>query len=47
MGRPGAAKRWAGMTPPQMQSDLTHLTAKGYVASGRMFAEEFPLKNKK
>ena len=47
MGGPGAAKRWAGMTPPQMQSDLTHLTAKGYVASGRMFAEEFPLKNKK
>jgi len=47
MGGSGAARRWAGMTPPQMQPDLTHLTAKGYVASGRMFAEAFPLKNKK
>jgi len=39
MGGPGAAARWARMHPPQMQGDLTHLTAKGYQLSGRMFAE--------
>ena len=37
MGGPGAAARWAGMQPPQMQQDLTHLTAKGYQLSGRLF----------
>ena len=44
MGGPGAAARWAGMQPPLMQRDLTHLSAKGYEASGRMFAKAFPLK---
>ena len=39
MGGPGSAMRWAKMHPPQMQQDLTHLTAKGYQVSGRMFAE--------
>jgi len=39
MGGPGAAARWAGMQPPQMQKDLTHLTAKGYQLSGRMFGQ--------
>jgi len=44
MGGPGAAARWAALREPQMQQDLTHLTAKGYGVSGRMFAEAFPLK---
>jgi len=39
MGGPGAAARWAGMQPPQMQKDLTHLTAKGYQLSGRLFGQ--------
>ncbi|QNB00853.1 GDSL-type esterase/lipase family protein [Massilia sp. Se16.2.3] len=39
MGGPGSAARWAAMQPPQMQRDLTHLTAKGYQLSGRMFAQ--------
>ncbi len=39
MGGPGAAARWAGMQPPQMQKDQTHLTAKGYGLSGRLFGE--------
>lgn len=39
MGGPGSAVRWSRMNPPQMQQDLTHLTAKGYQVSGRMFAE--------
>lgn len=43
MGGAGAATRWARMNPPQMQPDLTHLTAKGYEVSGRMFATAFPL----
>lgn len=43
MGGPGAAVRWLHMTPPQMQPDLTHLTATGYAASGRMFGTSFPL----
>lgn len=42
MGGPGAAAQWARMNPPQMQPDLTHLTAKGYDISGRMFAAAFP-----
>lgn len=44
MGGMGAAARWAAMREPQMQQDLTHLSAKGYGVSGRMFAEAFPLK---
>lgn len=44
MGGAGAAAQWANMTPPQMQPDLTHLTAAGYAASGRLFATAFPLK---
>lgn len=43
MGGPGAAPRWLRMSPPQMQPDLTHLTAAGYAASGRMFGTAFPL----
>ena len=43
MGGPGSALRWATMKPPQMQPDLTHLTAKGYQVSGHMFAQAFPL----
>jgi hypothetical protein len=43
MGGPGTAARWAKMNPPQMQPDLTHLTAKGYEISGRMFATAFPV----
>lgn len=43
MGGAGAARQWANMHPPQMQQDLTHLTAKGYEVSGRMFATAFPL----
>lgn len=43
MGGAGAAARWAAMTPPQMQQDLTHLTARGYDISGRLFARAFPL----
>lgn len=39
MGGPGAAARWAGMRPPQMGKDLTHLTATGYQLSGRMFGQ--------
>ena len=39
MGGAGAAARWAGMAPPQMQKDLTHLSAKGYQLSGRMFGQ--------
>ena len=39
MGGPGAAARWAGMQPPRMQKDQTHLTAKGYQLSGRMFGQ--------
>jgi len=39
MGGPGAAARWAAMQPPQMQKDQTHLTAKGYGLSGRLFGE--------
>jgi len=43
MGGPGAAPRWLKMNPPQMQPDMTHLTATGYAASGRMFGTSFPL----
>lgn len=43
MGGAGAAPRWLLMTPPQMQPDLTHLTATGYAASGRLFGTAFPL----
>jgi lysophospholipase L1-like esterase len=43
MGGPGSAARWARMNPPQMQADLTHLTARGYQVSGRMFAAALPL----
>lgn len=38
IGGPGTAARWAGATPPWMQPDLTHMTAAGYAASGRLFA---------
>lgn len=44
MGGAGAALRWSAMSPPLMQQDLTHLTAKGYETSGRMFAQAFPYK---
>jgi hypothetical protein len=44
MGGPGAAPHWLRMTPSRMQPDLTHLTATGYAASGRMFGNDFPLK---
>lgn len=37
MGGPGSAAAWARMTPPQMQADLTHLTAPGYRISGALF----------
>jgi hypothetical protein len=37
MGGPGSAAAWARMTPPQMQGDLTHLTASGYRISGALF----------
>jgi lysophospholipase L1-like esterase len=37
-GGPGTALRWARASPPLMQPDLTHMTAQGYEASGRMFA---------
>jgi lysophospholipase L1-like esterase len=43
MGGAGAARRWALASPPLMQDDLTHLTARGYEASARSFAAEFPL----
>ncbi|OON60831.1 hypothetical protein B0920_17920 [Massilia sp. KIM] len=43
MGGTGSAARWARMAPPQMQGDLTHLSAKGYQASGRKFANDHPL----
>ncbi|HAT31236.1 MAG TPA: hypothetical protein DCW29_10410 [Janthinobacterium sp.] len=43
MGGPGSALRWARMNTPQMQQDLTHLTAKGYQISGQMFAESLLL----
>lgn len=42
MGGPGTAARWAASNPPLMQPDLTHLTAKGYDLSGRLFAKAFP-----
>lgn len=38
IGGPGTAARWARATPPWMQPDLTHMTAAGYAASGRLFA---------
>lgn len=38
IGGPGTAARWAQATPPWMQPDLTHMTAAGYAASGRLFA---------
>ncbi|MFA9216479.1 MAG: GDSL-type esterase/lipase family protein [Sphingomonadaceae bacterium] len=43
MGGPGSAVRWAKMDPPQMQQDLTHLTAKGYEVSGQLFAHALHL----
>jgi hypothetical protein len=43
MGGAGSALRWSRLTPPQMQQDLTHLTAKGYQLSGQMFADDIPL----
>lgn len=43
MGGPGAALRWFQMTPPRMQPDLTHMTAAGYAASGRLFGTTYPL----
>jgi lysophospholipase L1-like esterase len=41
-GGPGTAMRWAQARPPFMQQDLTHLTARGYEASGRLFARFYP-----
>ena len=41
-GGPGTAVRWTRTTPPLMQPDLTHMTARGYDISGRMFARSFP-----
>lgn len=43
MGGAGSALRWSKLTPPQMQQDLTHLTAKGYQISGRLFADDISL----
>lgn len=39
MGGPGSAAAWARMNPPQMQADLTHLTASGYRISGRLLGD--------
>jgi len=41
-GGPGTAVRWARSQPPFMQPDLTHMTARGYDASGRQFARFYP-----
>ena len=41
-GGPGTAVRWAQARPPLMQPDLTHMTARGYDASGRLFARFHP-----
>lgn len=46
MGGPGSAVRWSKMNPPQMQQDLTHLSARGYQVSGRMFAQSLLLNKK-
>jgi lysophospholipase L1-like esterase len=43
-GGPGTAVRWMRSTPPLMQPDLTHMTARGYEVSGRLFARSFPFK---
>lgn len=42
MGGPGTAMQWALMKPPLMQPDLTHMTARGYATSGRLFSKSFP-----
>ncbi|MFL6708919.1 MAG: hypothetical protein ACJ8HI_12005 [Massilia sp.] len=36
MGGPGSAAAWSRMNPPQMQADLTHLSATGYRLSGKL-----------
>jgi len=41
-GGPGTAVRWSRTQPPFMQPDLTHMTARGYDASGRAFARFYP-----
>ena len=41
-GGPGTAVRWARAQPPLTQPDLTHMTARGYEASGRLFARSHP-----
>jgi len=43
-GGPGTAVRWMRSTPPLMQPDLTHMTARGYELSGRLFGRSFPFK---
>ena len=43
-GGPGTAVRWTRTDPPLMQPDLTHMTARGYETSGRLFARSFPFK---
>ncbi|MFB9289997.1 GDSL-type esterase/lipase family protein [Pseudoduganella plicata] len=43
-GGPGTAVRWTRTNPPLMQPDLTHMTARGYEVSGRLFARSFPFK---
>lgn len=43
MGGAGSALRWSRLAPPQMQQDLTHLSAKGYQISGRLFADDISL----
>ncbi|MFP5393637.1 MAG: GDSL-type esterase/lipase family protein [Gammaproteobacteria bacterium] len=44
MGGPGSAAQWARADPPLMQPDLTHMTARGYELSGRLFGQSFSLK---
>ena len=47
IGGPGTAVRWLHADPPLMQPDLTHMTAPGYQASGRLFSRSYPIPTRK